>query len=47
VILHYGNYLEDVGAVIIFISYPDPMPKQPRVDDEDYSTSDDIEIFFD
>jgi hypothetical protein len=32
-----------LGAGIIFISHR--MPKQPRIDDEDYSTSDDIEIF--
>jgi hypothetical protein len=35
-----------VGAGIIFISHPHRMPKQSRIDDEDYSTSDDIEIFF-
>jgi len=39
----------DVGAGFIFIaqSHPHPMPKQSRIDDEDYSTSHDIEMFFD
>jgi hypothetical protein len=41
------NYLESVGAGIICISHLHPMPKQSRIDDEDYSTSDDIDIFFD
>jgi hypothetical protein len=35
-----------VGAGIVFISHRHLMSKQPRIDDEDYSTSDDIEIFF-
>jgi len=34
-----------IGVGIIFISHR--MSKQPRIDEEDYSTSDDIEIFFD
>jgi hypothetical protein len=36
-----------VGAGIIFIAQPHPMLKQSRIDDEDYSTSHDIELFFD
>ncbi len=38
-----------VGAGIIFIVQPQPhhMLKQSRIDDEDYSASYDIKIFFD
>jgi hypothetical protein len=38
-----------VGVGIIFIAQPQrrPMLKQSRIDAEDYSTSHDIEMFFD
>jgi hypothetical protein len=38
-----------MGAGIIFIAQlqPHPMLKQSSIDDEDYSTSHDIEMFFD
>jgi hypothetical protein len=38
-----------VGAGIIFIAQPQPHPmlKQSRIDNEDYSTAHDIEMFSD
>jgi len=37
----------DAGMILIAQPHPHLMPKQSRINDEDDSTSDDIEMFFD